>query len=157
MSAALVLPYVYAFARPQAELKAPISALETPEPTLAFYRKYTEAILRRYVRISMEVGKVPAMLKEEMFRGKVSSYRVTNFDDSIIFLVDVECCLKRLDDEQQNLIAHITMEAYTPAETAELLRIPVRTAIRRYGVALDRLTRVFIDVKLLHTPNCVKR
>ena len=31
-----------------------------PKPELAFYRKYSEAMLRRYTRLSMTVGRMPA-------------------------------------------------------------------------------------------------
>lgn len=41
---------------------------------MAFYRKYTEAMLQRYVRMSMEAGKVPSLLGQEMFHGNVTSY-----------------------------------------------------------------------------------
>jgi len=60
---------------------------------MAFYRKYTEAMLRRYVRMSMEAGKVPSLLGQEMFRGRVISYRVESFEDVVNLIVDgvVEC------------------------------------------------------------------
>jgi hypothetical protein len=157
MSAALVLPYVWAYGRSQAVLKAPTPEPDPAEPRLAFYRKYTEALLRRYVRMSMEAGKVPSLLKQDMFRGKVSSYRIGNFDDMVIFIADVDRCLHKLDTEDQELIEHLAMHAYSLLETAEMLHMPLRTTIRRYGIALDRLTRILVDVQLLRTPNCVKR
>ena len=157
MSAALVLPFVYAFARPQAELKAPTPQLEPPQPRLAFYRKYTEAVLRRYVRMSMEAGKVPSLLKQEMFRGNVSAGRVTGFDDAVIFITDIDRCLQKLDLRYRDLLSRIAIQGYNFAEAAELLGLSMRTTVRRYGIALDRLTRILVDVKLLHTPNSVNR
>src|SRR5579883_2855321 len=62
---------------------------------VAFYRKYTAAMLRRYLRIAMEVGKVPACMPKEMFRGKVTAYRMRNFEDGVIFVRDMETCLRR--------------------------------------------------------------
>ena len=47
-----------------------------PKLELAFYRKYTEAMLRRYLRLSMEVGRVPSLMGREMFRGHVSHYKM---------------------------------------------------------------------------------
>src|SRR5579884_1275247 len=75
MSAVLVLPYVWALAKEQ---PVPPAAHERkpPEPQMACYRKYTEAMLRRYVRMSMEAGKVTSLLGGEMFRAKITSYRV---------------------------------------------------------------------------------
>ena len=57
---------------------------------MAFYRKYTEGMLRRYVQMSMESGKVPSLLGKEMFRGNVTSCRVGGFDDAVIFVHDVK-------------------------------------------------------------------
>jgi hypothetical protein len=150
MSAALVLPYVYAFARSQADLKRKVEVPTKPlEPRLAFYRKYTEALLRKYLRMSMEAGKVPSLMKQEMFRGKVTSYQLGNFDDVVIFLHDVDRCIEKLDLELQELITRIALEGYNMGETAVLLALPPRTTIRRYGIAIDRLTRILLDVKIL--------
>jgi hypothetical protein len=148
----MVLPYVWAVG---AELPVMVFApVEQPEPEVAFYRKYTEAILRRYVRMSMEAGKVPSLLGQEMFRGKVTNYRVGNFDDVVIFLHDVDRCLEKLDTEQQQLISRMSLQQYTVGETAELLGLKPRTVIRRYGHALDRLTRVFLTARMLEPLNC---
>jgi hypothetical protein len=156
-AAAAVLPFVWAFAREQAELKRKVEVPAEPiEPRMAFYRKYTEALLRKYVRMSTEAGKVPSLLKREMFRGKVTSYRVGNFDDVVIFLHDIDRCLEQLEPEQQDLISRIALQQYTVPETSEILDLPPRTTVRRYGIALDRLTRIFLNVKMLEPQNVVK-
>jgi len=145
-----VLPYVWAYAF---ELTLPTvfakPTIRAEEPDTAFYRCYTEGMLRRYVRISMEVGKVPSMLGQEMFRGKVTSYRVDHFDDMVIFRHDVERCLARLDVDQQTLIARMALQQYTVEETSVFLGLNQRTVIRRYGAALDRLTEIFLRAKML--------
>ncbi len=89
-------------------------------PELAFYRKYTEGLLRRYVRLSMEAGKVPSLMGREMFRGNVTHYAVSSFEDVIIFVCDVEKCMARLDQDQQMLILRIGLQEYTQGETAAL-------------------------------------
>ena len=116
---------------------------------MAFYRKYTEAMLRRYVRMSMEAGKVPSLLGQEMFRGRVTSYRVESFEDVVIFIHDVERCLEQLDEQQQQLITRISLQQYTLGETAAMLGLSPRTAVRRYWEAVDRLTRVFLRTQML--------
>jgi predicted DNA-binding protein (UPF0251 family) len=121
-----------------------------PKPELAFYRKYTEAMLRRYVRLSLSVGRMPALLGHDAFRGKMSTYRVTSFEDSVIFVYDVEKCLKRLDGFSQELIRRIALQEYTQGEAAGLLRVSLRTIVRRYGEAIDRLTHIFLEHKLLN-------
>jgi hypothetical protein len=151
MSAALVLPYIWAIG---AELPVMVHApVEQLGPEVAFYRKYTEAVLRRYVKMSMEAGKVPSLLGQEMFRGKVTNYRVGNFDDVVIFLHDVDRCVEKLDADEQQLISRMSLQQYTVGETAELLGLKPRTVIRRYGEALDRLTRVFLAARMLEPLN----
>ncbi len=120
-----------------------------PNKELAFYRKYTEAMLRRYMRQSMTVGRMPALLGHDAFRGKMSTYRVTSFEDSVIYVYDVEKCLKRLDSFSQELIRRIALQEYTQGEAAHLLGTSLRTIVRRYGQAIDSLTQIFIDYRLL--------
>lgn len=120
-----------------------------PKEGLAFYRKYTEAMLRRYMRQSISVGRMPALLGHDAFRGKMSTYRVTSFEDSVIFVYDVEKCLKKLDSFSRELIRRIALQEYTQGEAAGILGISLRTIVRRYGEAIDSLTKIFIDYKLL--------
>jgi DNA-directed RNA polymerase specialized sigma24 family protein len=149
-AATAVLPYLQAFAY---ELTLPVRPANPParrrKPEAGFYRTYTEAMLRRYVRMSREVGKVPSLLGQEMFRGKVTNYRVDHFDDLVIFRHDVERCLAKLDPEQQSLIARLAIQEYTVMETAALTGLNKRTVIRRYGVAIDQLTQIFLQAKML--------
>jgi hypothetical protein len=147
---ALVLPLVWATGFcdivPQLHSSAPQQALPLE---MAFYRKYTEGMLQRYIRLSMEAGRVSSLLGQEMFRGNVTSCRVEGFDDVVIFVHDVERCLGKLEEEQQSLISRISLQQYTIIETAALMGLKPRTVIRRYGQAIDSLTRVFLGVHLL--------
>ena len=119
-------------------------------PEMAFYRKYTEGMLRRYLRLSMEAGRVPSLLgQHEMFRGRSTSYRVRSFEDGVIFVLDVERCLRRLGEVEQMLITRIALQEYTQGETAALLRMGLRTVVRRYGTAMDQLTEMFLTHGLL--------
>lgn len=149
MSAALVmfpmiLPKVWA-------TEAVVEGVEERQaaPEVAFYRKYTEAMLRRYMRLSMEAGRTPSLLGREMFRGKVTNYRVQGFDDVVIFVHDVEKCLATLDDGQQHLIRRIALQEYTQGEAAGMLGLSLRTVVRRYADALDLLTETFLERRLL--------
>jgi hypothetical protein len=122
---------------------------ERPKPELAFYRKYTEAMLRRYARLSLSTGRMPALLGHDAFRGKMSTYRVRSFEDSVIFVYDVDKCLKKLDAFSHDLIRRIAIQEFTQGEAAGLLRVSLRTIVRKYGEAIDRLTQLFLDHKLL--------
>ena len=128
---------------------APLQNGPAPLPELAFYRKYTEALLRRYMRMSMSVGRVPSLMGREVFRGQVSSCRVTSFEDVVIFCYDVEKCLKVLDRQEQALIKRIALQCYSQGEACALLGISLRNCARLYAVALDKLTQVLLDSRLL--------
>ena len=43
------------------------------------YRKRTVAMLRRYMRYSIETGRLPSLLGREFFRAKVTAYTVVTF------------------------------------------------------------------------------
>jgi hypothetical protein len=143
-----LLTMVVAQPKPEAAI-----LLTTPEAPvaleLAFYRKYTEALIRRYVKISMEAGRAPSMLGREMFRGKVTSYRVHSFEDSVIFIHDIEKCIAKLDRPQQQILYRIAQQEYTLAETATLMALPMHTVHRRYNRALDILTEHLLAHRLL--------
>lgn len=147
-AAVIILPAVWATAESTSAPAAKKAEVRVA-PELAFYRKYTEGLLRRYVKLSMEAGRAPSLLGREMFRGKVTQYRVQCFDDVVIFVHDVDRCLKLLNPDQNFLITRIALQEYTQGETAGMLNLPVRTLLRRYERALDVLTRIFLERRLL--------
>jgi hypothetical protein len=53
-------------------------------PDLWLYRERTVGMLRRYLRISIEVGRLPSLLGREFFRIRVTSYRVSTFEDAFL-------------------------------------------------------------------------
>jgi predicted DNA-binding protein (UPF0251 family) len=120
-----------------------------PAPEFAFYRKHTEAMLQRYMKLSLEGGRVPSLLGRELFRGNVSHYEVQGFDDVVIFVHDVESCMKALSPGQQHLVRRIALQEHSQGETAAILGINLRTVIRRYYEALDRLTGMLIERRML--------
>lgn len=119
------------------------------EPGLVFYRPYTEGLLRRFMKMSMQSGRVPSLLGRELFRGKVSSCKVHGFDDVVIFVHDVGQCLDQLDPGLRHLVRRIALEEYTQQETAAMLGLSLRCVITRYAEAIDKLTRVFLERRLL--------
>lgn len=146
MSAALTLPYVWATAE---ETSARRRFAAPPISGLAFYRKHTEGLLRRYLRASLAVGRVPSVVGDITLRGRVSSYRMKNFEDVVIFTIDVEKCLKALDPRALQLVVKVALQEYTFLEAAEQFRQNVRIVTRNYGAALDLLTIEFLKRKLL--------
>jgi hypothetical protein len=152
MSAALVVRCMRAKSAAQKEAQAEKPATTQAPVEMAFYRKYTEGMLRRYMYRSMEIGKVPSLLGDFSFRGRSSNRKAYSFEDSVIFVHDVERCLARLNRLERELVGRIALQEYTLAETAALMGMSVRTVVRRYSEALDRLTQVFLRLELLQVP-----
>jgi hypothetical protein len=154
MSAAAALPCIVESSLAAADAGLPVWR---PKPVggVAFYRKHCAGLLRRYMQASMELGRTPCVLGKMVFRGRVSSYRLTTFEDMVIFILDIEKCLKRLDPVSQAVIAHVVLEDYSIVETAAIVGESERSIARIYGAALDRLTRLFLDRRLLE-PNSQK-
>lgn len=126
---------------------------KAPAESLAFYRKHTERMLRRYLYASMQVGRAPSILKDPIGRGWVSSRPVRTFEDAVIFVLDVEGCLKKLGALQQQLLSRIVLQEYTQAETAALLGISARAVSYKFQEALDSLTEKLLKAGLLVLPD----
>ncbi|HXE91301.1 MAG TPA: hypothetical protein VNK82_10100 [Terriglobales bacterium] len=120
-----------------------------PPAELRLYRERTLELLRRYYRLSLELGRLPSLLGREFFRSSVTTLCVPTFEDLVIFVHDMEVCLERLDKLSRQLIARIVFQEYTGDETAVLLGCDRRTVTRRYPDALDELTAILLDLGLL--------
>jgi hypothetical protein len=119
------------------------------DPELWLYRERTVSLLRRYFRFSVEAGRVPSLLGRELFQPQVTSYRMATFEDSVIFVYDVERCLAKLKHFEKKLIAKVVLQDYTQDEAAQLIGCRRRTVGRRFPEALDRLSRLFLEAGLL--------
>jgi hypothetical protein len=151
MSAALTLPYVWATATEMPLLRR--EAAREPASGIAFYRRRTESLLRKYLRASLAVGRVPAVAADVTLRGRASSYRMKNFEDVVIFTIDVEKCLSVLDPEALKLVVKIAIQEYRFLEVAGQIGQDVRTVAKNYGKALDLLTGEFLRKGLLAQGN----
>ena len=123
------------------------------DASLAFYRKHTESMLRRYLYASMQVGRAPAMLGNSVGRGWVSSRPVRTFEDAVIFVLDIERCLDELSHLDRELLSRIVLQEYTQTEAADLIGMGVRTVSYKFPQALDRLTQLLLDTGLLVLPH----
>jgi hypothetical protein len=126
-----------------------ISAAPSQDPDLWLYRDRTVALLRRYMRLSIEVGRLPSLLGREFFRTRVTSYGASTFEDSVIFVHDVERSLEKLGDFDKKLIAKIVLQEYSQEEAAHVIGCGRRHAVRCYPEALDRVTGIFLKRGLL--------
>jgi DNA-directed RNA polymerase specialized sigma24 family protein len=126
------------------------------DPDLWLYRKRTVGLLRRYMRLSIEVGRLPSLLGREFFRTRVTSYRASTFEDAVIFVHDVERSLEKLSDFDKKVIAKTVLQEYPQEEAARLIGCGQRHLARCYVEALDRVSEIFLKRRLLLRLPCVK-
>src|SRR3954469_12349896 len=113
------------------------------------YRARTVGMLRRYMRYSLETGRLPSLLGREFFRAKVTSYTVVTFEDRVIFVHDMEKCLDKLDEFSRQLIARHILQEHDQAATGKLLGCTERTVRTWVPIALDLLGEILLEVGLL--------
>ena len=118
-------------------------------PDLWLYRKRTVGLLRRYMRFSLETGRLPSLVGREFFRAKVTYYRATTFEDRVIFVRDMERSLARLEYWDQQLIVRIILQEHGQEQTARILQCNRKTVQRRLPLVLDLLSEDFLKVGLL--------
>jgi len=129
-----------------------------PPPSVVFgesemdlwpYRRRTVALLRRYARASVEVGRLPSLLGREFFRTRVTSYTMRNFEDVVIFVADMEKAINKLSAMEKKLLAMNILEEYTIPEVSRLLGCTQRTIERFLQEALDQFSRILLAGGLL--------
>jgi len=170
MSAALQLPIVWAASNPQLDWPQPPNLCDPPpaarnrnniprraeaEPSIsvAFYRKHTESMLKRYLYASMQVGRAPSILADSVGRGWASSRPIRTFEDAVIFVLDIEKCLDQLGSLDRQMLSRIVLQEYTYLEAATLIGMSARTISYKFPQALDRLTEKLLQTGLLVIPH----
>lgn len=122
---------------------------------LSQYRVRAVSLLRKYFKMSVELGRLPSLLGREFFRSQVTSYSTHTFEDAVIFVHDMERALEALPRPSQILIARVVFQEYSYDETADMLRVPRRTLVRDVALALDRLSEIMLARELMehsHAP-----
>jgi hypothetical protein len=118
-------------------------------PELSLYRPRALALLRRYLQLSSAVGRLPSLIARECFRAKVTSYRMTSFEDSVIFVLDMERSLARLHHTQQLVITRVVFQGHSHDSAARLFGCTRKTLTQYLCVALDRLSEQLLALGLL--------
>ncbi|HKS73898.1 MAG TPA: sigma factor-like helix-turn-helix DNA-binding protein [Terriglobales bacterium] len=119
------------------------------DPDLWIYRDRTVALLRRYARLAVECGRLPSLLGRDFFRSKITSYHAATFEDTVIFVHDVEMSLERLGGFEKKVIAMVVLEEFSQEEAGRLLGCSTRTVGRYIYEALDDLTEIFLRGSIL--------
>jgi predicted DNA-binding protein (UPF0251 family) len=130
-------------------MNQPARPLPELAPELSLYRNHTIALLRRYFCVSVEVGRLPALLGRECFRTNEQDYHVHSFENMVIFVIDIERCLDRLDPFDKKLIALIVLQEYTQEEAAQLLGCTDRQVRNRFVDAIDTVSAMFLEKRML--------
>ena len=119
------------------------------DPDIWLYRKKTAALLRRYMRWSLEAGRLPSLLGRELFRAKISAFTAMTFEAKVIFLHDVEKCLDRLKSFDRQMVARVLLQEYDHESAARILQCTRRTLERRLPELIDELSESFLRSDLL--------
>jgi predicted DNA-binding protein (UPF0251 family) len=123
--------------------------LPSSHPDLTLYRRTTLRMLRHYMRMAIEVGRLPSILGREFFRAKISHRQALTFEDAVILVHDVEKILSTLDAFDEQVVALMALQEYSQAETANLLGCARRTVGRRFPEVLDRISELLLAGGLL--------
>jgi|SRR5579872_1086751 len=116
---------------------------------LWIYRDRTVAMLHRYERMALQVGRLPSLLGREFFRTQVTSYSAHTFEDSVIFVHDIERCLDMLSPREKEVIAIVVLQEHTHYEAARLLRTAQANITRYFADAVDRVSELFLQRGIL--------
>ncbi|HSB75707.1 MAG TPA: sigma factor-like helix-turn-helix DNA-binding protein [Terriglobales bacterium] len=122
---------------------------EPLDPGLWIYRQKTAALLQRYLRLSLEVGRLPSILGREFFRSRCNRPRNANFEDAVIFVHDMEHCLEKLDVFSQQVLVWVVLQGFSQEEASRLLGCARRTVSRHLPEALDRLSEILLAQQML--------
>lgn len=106
-------------------------------------------LLHRFFRTSLQVGRMPSIISETVFRARLRGRPSRAFEDAVIFVCDVERCLRALEGFDQRLVAVCIFEDRSEWEAARRLRAPQSYVSRRLGEVLDLLHETFCRIGLL--------
>ena len=120
-----------------------------PRPEILCYRGQTLAIVRHFFEISSQVGRLPSLLGREFFRARVSHHAIPSFEDQAVFVRDVELCFARLSESHAEMITLVGLYSFSRDEVAEMLRASKTWVNNHVAEALDALSEIFLQARLL--------
>lgn len=120
---------------------------------LATYERVrTMSVLHRFFRMALLVGRMPSLLGREIFRSRATAVPARAFEDAVVFVCDVERCLRELEPLEQRLIAFCVLEDHSEWEAARRFQRSQSDVSRRLGRTLDLLHETFCRSGLLKRP-----
>ncbi len=130
-------------------LTDPLLTEQMHNPDAPLYRSRTMALLNKYLRMSIELGHLPVLMGMQFFRSHVSHYTTHSFEDTAIFVHDVEQALRALPKRHQEVITTLFFLQYTIEEAAPRMNVCPNTLHQWRTEAVDALTTVFLQRQLL--------
>ncbi len=112
----------------------------------------TIMLLQRFFRTALMTGRMPSLLGREIFRPNTSTLPGRAFEDAVLFVCDVERCLRALVPFDQRLIAVCILEERSEWQAARLLHCQQMEVSRRLIEVLDLLHDTFCRTGLLPKP-----
>jgi len=113
------------------------------------YRPRTVALLRRYARASIELGRLPSLLGREFFRSRLPASSSRTFEDMVVFVADMDHTLENLDAYDRKLLAMYVLQEYTISEISGMVSCSERTAERLLHDAIDHLSKGLVGRGLM--------
>jgi DNA-binding CsgD family transcriptional regulator/predicted DNA-binding protein (UPF0251 family) len=120
-----------------------------PRPEILCYRGQTFAMVRHFFEISSQVGRLPSLLGREFFRARVTHHAIPSFEDQAVFVRDVELCFARLSEPHAEMITLVALYSFSRDEVAQMLRVSRTWVNHRVAEALDALSEIFLQGRLL--------
>ncbi len=120
-----------------------------PRPEISCYRGQTLAMVRHFFELSSQVGRLPSLLGREFFRARVSHHAIPSFEDQAVFVRDVELCFARLSEQHAEMITLVGLYSFSRDEVAEMLRCSKAWVNNHVADALDALSEIFLQARLL--------
>jgi hypothetical protein len=117
-----------------------------------YERMRTMAVLRRFFRTALLLGRMPSLLGREILRASCAAGQGRSawaFEDSVLYICDVGRCLRELEPLEQRLIAFCILEEHSEWEAARLFHRSRSDISRRLAHALDLLHETFCRIGLL--------
>jgi hypothetical protein len=133
------------------EISACIERAEEDLSEYSMFRAHSLKLLRHYLRLSLDYGRIPSVLGGESMRARVSHTRMHTMEDETIFIHDMNRCLEKvLSEEELRMVALIVFMDYTFEEAAMKMHYSIRQTYRMFYDLMDRLTSAFFEREFLN-------
>ena len=109
----------------------------------------TMTLLHGYFRKALLIGRMPSLLGREVFPARMQGRSVGAFEDTVLFVCDVDRCLMGLEPLDQRLVAYCILEDHTEWDAARQFHRSQSDVSRRLHSTLDLLHDTFCRLGLL--------